>query len=78
MHGEDPHWHEVNTEFVDPGVTAYKEIGEGLEPINLNEYVTTNAYLVDSSGLKSPDLPSPIDPTVVNYYGPPYQGDTSY
>ena len=78
MHGEDPHWHEVNTEFVDPGVTAYKEIGEGLEPRNLNEYVTTNAYLVDASGLKSPDLPSPIDPTVVNYYGPPYQGDTSY
>mgnify|MGYP001243425166 CR=1 FL=1 len=78
MHGEDPHWHEVNTEFVDPGVTAYKEMGEGLEPRNLNEYVTTNAYLLDFVGLKSPDYPSPIDPTVVNYYGPPYQGDSSY
>ena len=78
MHGEDPHWHEVNTEFVDPGVTAYKEIGEGLEPRNLNEYVTTNAYLVNASGLKTPDFPTAIDPTIVNYYGPPYQGDTSY
>ena len=78
LHGENPYVHEVNTEFVDPGVTAYKELGAGLEPRNLNQYVTTNAYLVTVDGSKSPDYPSVIDPTVVNYYGPPYQGETAY
>ena len=47
LHGEDPHWHEVNTEFVDPGITAYKEIGEGQEPRNLNEYVYYQCIFVD-------------------------------
>ena len=27
LHGDNPYYHEVNTQFVDPGVTAYKENG---------------------------------------------------
>ena len=50
MHGDRVMYHEVNTEFLDPGVTVYKELGSGLEPINLSEYLTINAFLVDSSG----------------------------
>ena len=76
LHGEDPHWHEVNTEFVDPGITAYKEIGEGQEPRNLNEYVITNAYLLTINETKNPDGPIPIDPTRVNFFGPPEHGET--
>ena len=77
LHGEDPHWHEVNTEFVDPGITAYKEIGEGQEPRNLNEYVITNAYLLTINETKNPDGPIPIDPTRVNFFGPPEHGEIS-
>jgi len=44
LHGDNPYYHEVNTQFVDPGVTAYKEMGIGVEPLNLNHLVTSNAY----------------------------------
>ena len=70
MHGDNIMYHEVNTEFVDPGVTAYKELGSGLEPINLNEYMTINAFLVnDALGIKEPTV---VDPSKVNYFGPPH------
>ena len=29
MHGDNPFYHEVNTGFVDPGITAYKDMGCG-------------------------------------------------
>lgn len=69
MHGSDLVFHEVNTEFIDPGVTAFKELGSGLEPISLNEYMTINAFLVNNDGFK---IPTVIDPSLVNYYGPPH------
>ena len=69
MHGDRIMYHEVGTEFVDPGVTAYKELGSGLEPISLNEYMTINAFFVNDQGLKEPTV---IDPSFVNYYGPPH------
>lgn len=69
MHGNSLIFHEVNTEFVDPGVTAYKELGSGLEPISLNEYMTINAFLVNDQGVK---VPTVIDPSNVNYYGSPH------
>jgi hypothetical protein len=56
MHGDSIMYHEVGTEFVDPGVTAYKELGSGLEPISLNEYMTINAFFVNDQGLKEPLL----------------------
>ena len=40
MHGENPLFHEVNTAFSDPGVTAYKDMGTGVSPINLNNKVS--------------------------------------
>ena len=67
MHGDPVMYHEVNTEFVDPGVTAYKELGSGLKPISLNEYMTINAFLVNDLGVKEPTV---VDPSFVNYYGP--------
>ena len=70
MHGDPVMYHEVNTEFVDPGVTAYKELGSGLKPISLNEYMTINAFLVNDLGVKEPTV---VDPSFVNYYGPPHQ-----
>ena len=60
MHGENIIYHEVNTEFVDPGVTAYKELGSGLKPISLNEYMTINSYLVNDQDFKEPTV---IDPS---------------
>ena len=69
MHGDSVMYHEVKTEFVDPGVTAYKELGSGLKPIGLNEYMTINAYLVNDQGIKEPTV---VDTTLVNYYGPPH------
>ena len=69
MHGDNIIYHEVNTEFVDPGVTAYKELGSGLKPISLNEYMTINSYLVNDQDIKEPTV---IDPSFVNYYGPPH------
>ena len=74
MHGDNILYHEVNTEFVDPGVTAYKELGSGLEPISLNEYMTINAFLVNDQGIKEPTV---VDPSFVNYYGPPHHQDPS-
>ena len=58
LHGDNP-IHEVNTEFSDPGVTAYKEMGTGLAPRNLNDKVNALSYL--GGVLKS------IDQTTVNY-----------
>ena len=55
--------------MVDPGVTAYKELGSGLEPISLNEYMTINAFLVNDQGVKEPTV---VDPSFVNFYGPPH------
>ena len=72
MHGNSIMYHEVNTEFVDPGVTAYKELGSGLEPINLNEYMTINAFLVNDFGVKEPTV---VDPSRVNYLGPPHHDE---
>ena len=59
MHGENPFYHEVNTGFVDPGITAYKDMGSGVAPINLNDKVSAVAYSGSSV--------SGIDGTVVNY-----------
>ena len=59
LHGDNPLIHEVNTEFSDPGVTAYKEMGTGLAPRNLNDKVNALSYL--GGVLKS------IDQTTVNY-----------
>ena len=59
MHGSNPHYHEVNTAFVDPGITAYKDMGSGVAPINLNDKVSAVAY--------SGTTISVIDSTVVNY-----------
>ena len=54
MHGDNPLYHEVNTSFSDPGVTAYKDMGSGISPINLNSKVSALAYLGSSiSGLDS-------------------------
>ena len=44
LHGDNPYYHEVNTEFIDPGVTAYKDMGIGVEPKNLNHLVSSMAY----------------------------------
>ena len=66
-HGDNPHLHEVNTEFVDPGVTAYKEIGEGQEPRNLNEYVIINPFLLTVTESNDSREINPIDPTEVNF-----------
>ena len=72
MHGDNIMYHEVNnTEILK--VTAYKELGSGLEPINLNEYMTINAFLVnDALGIKEPTV---VDPSKVNYFGPPHHQD---
>jgi hypothetical protein len=59
MHGDNPFYHEVNTGFVDPGITAYKDMGPGIAPINLNEKVSAVAYSGSSI--------SAIDASVVNY-----------
>ena len=59
LHGDNPLIHEVNTEFSDPGVTAYKDMGTGLAPLNLNDRVNALSYL--GGVLKS------IDQTTVNY-----------
>ena len=69
MHGDSVIYHEVGTEFIDPGVTAYKELGSGLEPISLNEYMTINAFLVNDQGAKEPTV---IDASFVNFYGAPH------
>ena len=60
LHGADPHYHEVNTEFIDPGVTAYKDMGIGVEPRNLSDLVTSNAYKNNVIGL--------LDQSKVNYH----------
>ena len=59
MHGDNPSYHEVNEGFVDPGITAYKDMGPGIAPINLNEKVSAVAYSGSSI--------SAIDASVVNY-----------
>lgn len=59
MHGGNPFYHEVNTRFVDPGITAYKDMGPGIAPINLNDKVSAVAYSGSSI--------SAIDASVVNY-----------
>jgi len=59
MHGDNPLYHEVNTGFVDPGITAYKDMGPGIAPINLNDKVSAVAYSGSSV--------SAIDSSVVNY-----------
>ena len=48
-----------NTGFKDPGVTAYKDFGGGLEPENLTSKVNVNYYVNDKLGV--------IDDTVVNF-----------
>ena len=73
MHGDRTFYHEVNTEFSDPGVTAYKDLGSGLKPISLNEYMTVNAFLVNDLGIKEPTV---IDPTFVNFYGAPHHASS--
>ena len=60
LHGENPMYHEVNTAFSDPGVTAYKDMGTGVSPINLNSKVSALAYLGSSI--------SGLDSSVVNYH----------
>lgn len=60
LHGENPLYHEVNTAFSDPGVTAYKDMGTGVSPINLNSKVSALAYLGSSI--------SGLDSSVVNYH----------
>ncbi len=60
MHGKNPLYHEVNTAFSDPGVTAYKDMGTGVSPINLNNKVSALAYLGSSV--------SGLDSSVVNYH----------
>ena len=60
LHGENPLYHEVNTAFSDPGVTAYKDMGTGVSPINLNNKVSALAYLGSSI--------SGLDSSVVNYH----------
>jgi hypothetical protein len=67
--GSDPLYHEVNDFsnqdvngkffFPDPGVTAYKEMGNGLAPLNLNQNVVVTSYL--GSAIQN------IDITTVNY-----------
>ena len=59
LHGENPLYHEVNTSFSDPGVTAYKDMGSGVSPINLNNKVSALAYLGSSI--------SGLDSSIVNY-----------
>ncbi len=59
MHGDNPLYHEVNTDFLDPGVTAFKDLGGGLQPRNLSEFVT-------SSVLKGDQLTS-LNFTKINY-----------
>ena len=60
LHGSDPYYHEVNTEFIDPGVTAYKDMGIGVEPRNLSDLVTSIAYKNNVIGL--------LDQSKVNYH----------
>ncbi|MBT3637363.1 MAG: hypothetical protein HN531_10520 [Opitutae bacterium] len=62
MHGDNPLYHEVNTDFVDPGVTAYKDLGTGVAPINLNDKVSAVAYSAADASVASV-----IDSSVVNY-----------
>ena len=67
--GSDPLYHEVNDFsnqdvngkffFPDPGVTAYKEMGNGLAPLNLNQNVVVTSYL--GGAIHN------IDITTVNY-----------
>nr|ADI21860.1 hypothetical protein [uncultured verrucomicrobium HF0130_25O04] len=59
MHGDNPLYHEVNNGFVDPGITAYKDMGPGIAPINLNDKVSAIAFSGSSV--------SAIDSSVVNY-----------
>ena len=59
LHGDNPLYHEVNTSFSDPGVTAYKDMGSGVSPINLNNKVSALAYLGSSI--------SGLDSSIVNY-----------
>ena len=59
MHGDNPLYHEVNTSFSDPGVTAYKDMGTGVSPINLNNKVSALAYIGSNI--------SGLDSSVVNY-----------
>ncbi|MBT5716129.1 MAG: hypothetical protein HOI70_04375, partial [Opitutae bacterium] len=60
LHGDNPLYHEVNTAFSDPGVTAYKDMGTGVSPINLNNKVSALAYLGTSI--------SGLDSSMVNYH----------
>ena len=60
LHGDDPYYHEVNTKFTDPGVTAYKDMGIGVEPINLNHLVSAIAYQNGSIG--------GLDHSKINYH----------
>ena len=53
MIGDEILYHEVNTPFEDPGVRAYKYIGEigeeadsAVERIDLREYIIATAYLI--------------------------------
>jgi hypothetical protein len=62
MHGENPLYHEVNTDFVDPGITAYKDLGTGVAPINLNDKVSAIAY-----SDAAPSVATVIDASIVNY-----------
>ena len=59
LHGDSPLYHEVNTPFSDPGVTAYKDMGIGISPINLNDRVSSLAILVTLYRL---------DSSLVNYH----------
>lgn len=76
--GDEILYHEVNTPFEDPGVRAYKYIGEigdegdsAIERIDLREYIETTAYLINSNGEKKKTF---VDPTKVNYHNDPEQG----
>ena len=62
MHGDNPLYHEVNTAFVDPGITAYKDLGTGVAPISLNDKVSAVAY-----SDAAPSVAFVIDASVVNY-----------
>ena len=60
LHGDSPLYHEVNTPFSDPGVTAYKDMGIGISPINLNDRVSSLAYIGD--------IIKGLDSSLVNYH----------
>lgn len=60
LNGESPHYHEVNTDFLDEGVFARKKMGPGVNDIDLTDKVSFRVF----QGGSQIDT---LDATLVNY-----------